>query len=325
MRTSWCLAIAVAVLAVGLNPLRISAEPKPAGDPTEVPAAPGPISAPKKPAAEPSPPVASKPVAATELPAEHPLKPVLQMAENGYEFMDKHVADYTCLLTKRERVGGRLRDYETIHLKLRHARRDGEQVLDPFGVYLRFVSPDKLNGREILFVEGENYGKFIVRNGGPKFGYITTALPPDSPAVMRESRYPITEIGIKNLLVKLIEIGNQEMQRDECEVKILAGAKVNRRPCTLVQVSHPERRDYFRYYAARIFVDDEWRIPVRFAAYDWPEKPSEAPPLLEEYTYTDLKFNVGLSAVDFSHRNEEYGFRKDFEVAPATAKREGGP
>ncbi len=34
--------------------------------------------------------------------------------------------------------------------------------------------------------------------------------------------------------------------------------------------------------------------------------------LLEEYTYTDLKLNVGLTDWDFDHRNESYQFLKTY-------------
>ena len=49
-------------------------------------------------------------------------------------------------------------------------------------------------------------------------------------------------------------------------------------------------------------------MPVRYAAYTWPETPSEKPLLLEEYTYVNMKINVGLTDKDFDDHNESYGF-----------------
>ena len=50
--------------------------------------------------------------------------------------------------------------------------------------------------------------------------------------------------------------------------------------------------------------DDELQIPIRYESYDWPQKEGGQPVLLEEYTYTDLKVNVGLTDKDFDPDNE---------------------
>ncbi len=49
-------------------------------------------------------------------------------------------------------------------------------------------------------------------------------------------------------------------------------------------------------------------LPIRFEAYDWPTRPLVEPELAEEYTYTDLKLNVGLKEVDFDVANAAYSF-----------------
>jgi hypothetical protein len=84
-------------------------------------------------------------------------------------------------------------------------------------------------------------------------------------------------------------------------------------------VTHPQRKEYFRYYLARIFLDDEWRLPMHYSSYDWPTREGGPPLLLEEYTYTNFQPNVGLTDADFNYRNEEYGFRKDFMPSPQVA------
>ena len=45
------------------------------------------------------------------------------------------------------------------------------------------------------------------------------------------------------------------------------------------------------------------------AAKDWPKGDKLASSdILEEYTYTDIKFNVGLTDKDFDSRNKSYNF-----------------
>jgi hypothetical protein len=243
---------------------------------------------------------------------EHPLLPVLRMACESYQRMDEEIKDYTCILTKRERVNGYLRAHETMFVKIRHQQVENGRVVTPFSVYLRFLSPPKVKGREVLYVHGRNDGKLIVRNGGQRFAYITTAVAPDSPAASHDNRYPITEIGVKNLTRRLIETGEDELQYEDVSVQNLPGAKINNRPCLLIQVSHPKRREGLPYQLARIFVDDELKLPVRFSSYDWPKEEGGEPQLIEEYTYTRIKVNVGMTDWDFDHRNENYQFLRSF-------------
>ena len=57
-----------------------------------------------------------------------------------------------------------------------------------------------------------------------------------------------------------------------------------------------------------MFVDEELNIPVRYEAYDWPAQPGDEMQLLEEYSYLDVKLNVGLTDADFDDKNPAYSF-----------------
>ncbi len=245
--------------------------------------------------------------------AGHPLVPVLEMARDIYQNMQDNIWDYTCVLTKRERVGGRLYKNETIFVKIRHEVKEGGRTTEPFSVYLRFLHPAKLKDREVLFVEGTHNERVIVRNGGTRFEFVTTSIALDSPAAQQRNRYPLTEIGMMNLTRRLIEQGQRELEYDDIDVKTVPGARINERPCTLIQVTHKTRRDSVPYQFVRILIDDQLRLPVHYASYDWPEEEGGEPRLLERYTYTHIKLNVGLSDWDFDHRNERYRFLKSFK------------
>jgi hypothetical protein len=243
---------------------------------------------------------------------ENPLAGVLARAEAGYQRMEHEIRDYTCLLTRRELVGGELRGPESFYLKVRHQRTDASGVVEPFSVYLRFLRPAAVKDREVIFVQGRHEGKMIVRNGGNRFAQITTAVPPDSRVAMQENRYPITEVGVQTLTRRLIEVGREKMDDPACQVRVVPGAKINDRPCTLIQVAHAERRPDQTWSLVRLFIDDQLELPVYYAAYDWPRDEGGPPVLLEEYIYTELEFNVGLTDWDFDHRNENYLFLKSF-------------
>lgn len=234
-----------------------------------------------------------------EQPAEHPLMPTLRWAHDGLSDIEA-LKDYSAVLVKRERVGGKVGDYEKMFVKVRHR---------PLSVYMYFLSPANLRGQEVIYVEGQNDGKMWARGSGIRgqmFG--TVSLKPDGVIAMQGNRYPITEIGILNLVRRLIEVAEADTKYGECEVKFYQGAKVGDRVCTCIEVVHPVPRRNFRFHLARIFVDDELNMPIRYEAYSWPTSPDGAPELIEEYTYLDLKLNVGFTDADFDIRNPNYQF-----------------
>ena len=242
----------------------------------------------------------------------HPLVPVMKLAYQRYQQITSEIRDYSCTLVKRERVRGLLLDYEFISVKIRHEQvHEGRLV--PFSVYLRFLGPADVKGREVIYVRGRNRGKLIARRGGSRLASLTTAVSPESDVAMSRNRYPLTEIGMQNLILRLLEVGNEELQDRDVEVEYFPGAKVNGRTCTLIQMTHPTYRPHDRYHVARIFIDDELNLPIRYASYGWPREEGGKPRLLEEYTYLDVKLNPGFTDWDFDHRNEQYGFRKDFQ------------
>jgi hypothetical protein len=239
------------------------------------------------------------PARAENLPAEHPLTPVLgdfyRMRENLAQ-----VRDYECLFINRERIDGKLGEYEQLRMKVRH---------EPFSVYAYFEAPKNLQGREAIYVEGRNNGKLLAHGTGLQKKLAgTLELDPTGPMAMRGTRYPFTEAGIKNLNERLIQSWEYETGFGESEVQIIPGAKVDGRPCTCVQISHPVPRKTFQFHVARVFVDDKYQLPVRTEFYDWPKKAGEAPALVGEYTFSQIKFNRGLTDADFDAANPNYSF-----------------
>lgn len=232
-------------------------------------------------------------------PTEHPLMPALRWAHEGLRDIEA-INDYSAVIVKRERIGGKVNDHEKMFAKIRHR---------PLSVYLYFLSPPNLRGQEVIYIEGQNDGKMWAHGTGMRrqmFG--TVSIKPDGVIAMQGNRYPITEIGILNLVRRLIEVAEADTKYGECEVKFYKGAKVAGRVCTCIEVVHPVPRRNFRFHLARIFVDDELNLPIRYEAYSWPTTPGGPPELIEEYTYLDLKLNPGFTDADFDIRNPNYQF-----------------
>jgi hypothetical protein len=229
----------------------------------------------------------------------HPLQPAIDIAYKALATIQNNVKDYSCTLSKRERIDGTLQPTEELFVKIRH---------EPFSVYTYFKGPENMKGQEALYVAGKNDGCLLGHGVGIKKVVGTLALKPDSMLAMRGNRYPITEIGVLNLTKRLIEVAELDKKYQECEVKFYNGAKIDGRPCTCIMVTHPVPRKNFRFNVAKVYVDTEYGFPIRYEAYDWPAKAGGPPLLLEEYTYRYMKINNGFTDADFDDKNPDYGF-----------------
>jgi len=230
----------------------------------------------------------------------HPLLPALDLAQQGLAKINANIRDYSCTIVKRERIDGKLGEHEYIFAKIRHA---------PFSVYLYFLAPEAVKGQEVIFVDGSNDGNMLAHAGsGVRAMVGTVSLKPNGSLAMQGNRYAITEIGVENLAKRLVEVAEHDKQFGECEVNFYPNAKVNGRICTCVQVVHPVPRRNFRFHLARVFIDDELLIPIRYEAYDWPHEEGGQPVLMEEYTYMNVKINNGFTDADFDPKNTAYKF-----------------
>lgn len=239
-------------------------------------------------------------------PAGHPIDPALEMARQALEHIRRDIRDYTATLVKRETIDGQLQEAEFMAIKIRHRQVENGQLIVPFSIYIKYLKPPSKRGQEAIWVEGQNNNKIAAHGTGLQ-GLITVYLDPEGFLATRGTNYAIYDLGIENLVLKLIERGEQA-KRFPCQVQFFQNARINGRSCTLIQVTHPEQRPELDFHVARIFIDDQLKVPVRYAAYGWPQTPGGQPPLIEEFTYLDIQPNVGLTDWDFNPENPNYAY-----------------
>lgn len=226
----------------------------------------------------------------------HPLAPALKLAKSSRKSVEA-VRDYQCLLIKREQLNGDMLT-QTMEMKFRE---------EPFSVYLKFQEPNP--GREILFVKGQNENKLLAHEGsGLKSLVGTVPLALDDPRVRSENRHPITEIGMKNLIDKVIAQWEYEGQYGEATVQYFPEAKIGGVSCPAIECMHPQARRQFPFHLSRLYIDAASNLPVRIENYAFPTAAGQQPPLVEEYTYVKVQTNVGLTNQDFSTKNPAYKF-----------------
>lgn len=226
---------------------------------------------------------------------EHPMAPAKRLAEKALAEMDAEKKDYSCLFIKRERIDGELGDVQYIDM----------QVLNqPFAIHMTFIKPNK--GQECLYVDGANDNKLLARGHGVRRFAGVLNLDPNGSMAMEGQRHPITKAGIRNLTTEIIKIATNDMKYGECSVNVYPNEKNDERPAVMIEAVHPVPRKEFKFHIARIYIDREYRVPVRFEAYSWPTEAGGKPVLEEQYVYTRLKFNNGYKPSDFSTNNPAY-------------------
>lgn len=237
----------------------------------------------------------------------HPLDPAIQLARQSLQQSQRNVQDYTATLVKRTRVDGELPEHQFMAVKIRNRKTIDGQLATPMGVYIKFLKPKDVEGREVIWVEGQNREQLIAHEAGFK-NIMRVNLDPTGYLAMRGQKYPLTDIGIENLLLKIIDTAQNERNYDGTTVQAYRGARVGDRACTMIQVTHPVQQPHFSFYRAQVFFDDEYNLPIRYVSWTWPETEGGEPVLEEEYTYMHLKLNVSLTDRDFDPDNPDYNY-----------------
>lgn len=234
-------------------------------------------------------PQATTPPATENQSASRPLDQPLQWLQEAKQ-THKSIRDYTCTLVKQERVQGRLSEQNIILLKVR---------TQPFSVYMRWLSPQALSGQEVAFVYGRNNNKMRVHfTRGVKGVVGWKSVDPNDPRVFQHSRHTIYEAGIGNMIEQLIQNLEKERQLDKTRVRT-AEYTYNNRHCYRVEATGTERGPQTPVGRCVFFLDKESKLPIRMENYDWPQPGATEGELLEIFSFTDLRFNVGLSDSDF--------------------------
>ncbi len=254
------------------------------------------------PACEAPQPLAAAPTATASLlslPVERKpltLRDALSLAEQSRAAL-RDVRDYTAVFTKTERINGRLRK-QVMEMKLREK---------PFSVYLLYRSK-KEAGRQAIFVAGRDDGKLVVKDVGIRAALGTLQLGLQNPLVTCANRYPVTELVISKVVETALTAWERERNLPETRavVAISANSRFGDADCCELTVTHQNRIPQIDFQKACLYFDKQTRLPIHVERYGWPEEAGEEPPLMEEYSYSNVKTNVGLTDGDFDP--SRYGF-----------------
>jgi len=209
----------------------------------------------------------------------------------------KNVKDYTATFSKKELVGKKLIQ-QTMEMKFREK---------PFSVYFRYTSEDE-RGREVIYVDGKYNNELVLHETGLKGLAGTLRFKPSHSMVMAENRHQITDVGISNLLKMAAAQLERDLTDPDLVTKVYPRAKLDDIPCTAIVIKHSRPGQDWPYSDIRLYFDQETRLPIHAERHGWPRREGDKAPLLEEYTYRNLKLNVGLRDIDFDPRNPSYSY-----------------
>lgn len=215
----------------------------------------------------------------------------LQFVTRG-EIAYEEVRDYTATMRSVDRIGEALEAERITLLKFQR----------PFKVYMRWLDQAS-QGREALYVAGENDNKFLIAEKSGVAKFFTARLDPRDPRLLARSRHPVTDLGIGRLLEIIAANAKRAARAGVLQVVDHGSGKVADRPVREFEVTLPRDASQGYYgYRFRVSFDGDNRLPIRIVVYDWSDR------LVEDYSYTKLVLNPGLGAADFDPRNPAYVF-----------------
>ena len=315
-----CLAALISGLALGILWLTFHAKPAGAGHELSAKAAPQ-LSVCSPPADSAADGTGSSGL--SSLPAEELNRRMNSVIHSSKVALQLHVAllevgkhrierypDYSATFIKQERVnGGDVQEVQSIQLKLRHK---------PFGIYMKWIEGGDV-GRELLHAEGQYDDKMLVRLGGIKKRLPLLKLDPTGAIAMKESRHPVTEMGLALLADQILKYRKRDLTLKEgVRWEMLPEQKFMDRACDCWVVEYDSREVEPVYRKSITYIDRELSLPVCVRNFGWPEAETEAgdaaaldeATLIEYYGYTDIKFESRLTDNDFDKGNSDYTFRR---------------
>lgn len=238
----------------------------------------------------------TKPVPPKQAPAKlvsrSPMDRAIRLISEARQNFEK-VDDYTCTLVKRELIGERMMPENVILMKVRK---------EPFSIYMKWQQPKPLVGQEACYVAGKNNGMMRVKGAGLLGAVGFVNLDPNDPRSKQNSRHKISEAGIGNMIERYAESWQSERTQKGTKVRI-GEYEFNKTRCVRVETTHPgSKSGDFYCYRSILYLDKESHLPIRSELYDWPKEGGKPDgELMECFSFTDLKFNVGLSDDVFQH------------------------
>lgn len=200
---------------------------------------------------------------------------------------------YSANFEMQEEVNGILRAVDHINIRIRR---------EPLSVFMRWA-----NGQEALYVNGKNDNRLIVK---PTAGLAAIRriwrLDPTCRMAMRTSRYPITEMGVEMLAIRIQEFYLQHSDKSHLADCEHVESTFRGRDVSEVNIRFKDRILVPEYHSSKLCFDKQTRLLIAVDNYGWSE--SAEPRLIEHYHYEQIIEDPTLKDEDFTEENPAYKF-----------------
>lgn len=198
--------------------------------------------------------------------------------------------DYSGYMVRQERIGGKLTAEQTAEIRVR---------VEPFCIYTLTLAPKSLFNQELVYMSGKKEDKVRVKASGVAGagGFVTVAA--DDAKANADSKYTITHTGIGAILKRVETALDAEKTAKNSPQVVASEYKFNDRPCTRYEIFC--ERAHAKRFATRmvVYIDSEYKLPVRFEAYDAPKVGEKTGELMECVSFVKLVLNAGLGDAVF--------------------------
>ena len=199
------------------------------------------------------------------------------------------VSDYTCVFSKRELVKGSIIEENNIVYKF----------MKPLCIYMKWTEGSN-KGNEAIYIQGKFNNKLQVHLGG-LFNIANFSLDPKGSMAMKENRHSINEGGIGYIIDLIKQNVALYLNNSGGAITYKGRQAMDGRDTLLFEAEFPEGRGYYGHRML-INIDSKTYLPVKTEIYGWQDE------FLEQYYYSQLRINPGLTDKDFDLHNPEYKF-----------------
>jgi hypothetical protein len=216
-----------------------------------------------------------------------PADPLAAMLADGKAAMAK-VRDYTCTFTRQERIDGVLGAEQVAEMKVR---------AQPAAATVKFAKPEAALGVEMTYATNRRDGKIRYRPAGVKATPVLVYA--DDAKLLSANRTPVTRLGVGAILDLVSSVAAREKGLGNGIEVFTSDYKFDGLAVTRYEIFTRRPHAHRHAYKMVVFVDKETKLPVRLECYDQPKSGTAAGDLLESYSYSGVKYNVGVADAAF--------------------------
>ncbi len=197
---------------------------------------------------------------------------------------------YTCRMEKKERIGGKLQEKQTMDVKFRK----------PGDIYMKWGKGPH-EGRQMLYRVGKD-DKITVKEAGI-LGIATVRIDPNGSLVKADTNHPLTELDMGFTIGMIYQQLSKGQKNGDIKLKFKGVENIGGKPAYVVEswFQNVETQGYYAPHSIN-WHDKATGLPVKTASFE------ANGDLREEFVWTNIKFNPGLTDADWDPANPAYGF-----------------